>query len=95
MRPRTLALTIAAVAASAVATALLRLKRGGRSGERAAGTPRTWHCECGQAFRVAGTGRHRVYWRADAPDDDPVLSQRCPSCDRALPHEHEEVATPA
>ena len=55
-----------------------------RSGHEAAG-PELWRCECGQGFRVSGLERHRVFWLEDAPEDDPVLSGRCPSCDRPLP----------
>jgi hypothetical protein len=113
MRPQAVALTIAAGAASAVAAALvllkrlrgsgappallrlkrsrgsgappglLRLKRWRRSGAPAA-APETYRCACGEEFRVAGTGRHRVYWRAGAPDGEPLLEARCPSCDRPL-----------
>jgi hypothetical protein len=100
MRARPLALAIAAGAASAVAVALVRLKRplaeraksaAGRlgAGPSAAAEPETYRCDCGQEFRVSGTGRHRVYWLAGAPDDDPVLSPTCPSCDRPLPRESE------
>jgi hypothetical protein len=47
--------------------------------------PDTWTCACGTAFRVTGAGRHQVFWLADAPEDEPVMGDRCPSCDRALP----------
>jgi hypothetical protein len=51
--------------------------------------PREWSCACGQAFRVAGEDRHRLYWLVDAPPPDPVLDGSCPACGRPLPHEHE------
>jgi hypothetical protein len=84
MRSRTFALTVAAAAASAVAFALARLRRPAGNGRRP-GRPDAYRCACGQDFRVAGTGRHRVYWLRDAAEDDPVLSLRCPACDRPLP----------
>jgi hypothetical protein len=85
MRPRALAVTIAAGAASAVAVALLRLKRPRAGGADPTARPvETYRCACGEEFRVSGTGRHRVFWRAGAADDDPLLTARCPSCERAL-----------
>jgi hypothetical protein len=97
MRPRPVAIAIAGAAASAVAVALIRLRRPGSTGPAGAGRsaaarPETYRCECGQEFRVSGTGRHRVYWLAGAPDDDPVLSPACPSCDRPLPRDSEVSA---
>ena len=83
MRPRAVALTLAAGAASAVAVALLRLKRP-RAGAPGARSVETWRCDCGEELRVSGSGRHRVFWRAGAADDDPLLTARCPSCDRPL-----------
>jgi hypothetical protein len=44
-----------------------------------------WTCECGQAYRVTGQGRHRVYWPAGADKADAVLDQQCVSCKRPLP----------
>ena len=44
-----------------------------------------WRCECGQALLVSGQGRHQIYWLEDTDETDPVLSDRCPSCDRLLP----------
>ena len=93
MRSRTFALTLAAGAASAVGFALVRLGRHGASGRRSARHD-AHRCACGQDFRVAGTGRHRVYWLRDAAESDPVLSPRCPSCDRPLP-DTREAATGA
>jgi hypothetical protein len=89
MRPRAVALTRAADVASAAAAALLRLRRRRTSGARRARASETHRCECGEAFRVAGSGRHRVYWRAGAPDGEPLLAARCPSCDRPLRAERE------
>lgn len=43
-----------------------------------------WQCECGQGFLVAGQDRHQIYWLEGADESDPVLSDRCPSCDRPL-----------
>jgi hypothetical protein len=99
MRARPLALAIAAGATSAVALALVRLGRSRTPGTRrdraAAAGPQTHRCDCGQEFRVSGSGRHRVYWLAGAPDHDPVLSPQCPSCDRPLPHEADAAADQA
>jgi hypothetical protein len=102
MRARPFALAGAGAAASAVAIALIRLRRpiadrakgaAGRLGAGASASasaePETYRCDCGQEFRVAGIGRHRVYWLAGAPDDDPVLAPSCPACDRPLPRESE------
>ena len=43
-----------------------------------------FNCECGQAYRVVGEGRHRVFWLPDAAEDDPVLEDACPQCERRL-----------
>jgi hypothetical protein len=51
-----------------------------------------WQCACGQRYFVAGRDRHRIYWLEKAPESEPLLSETCPTCDRALPAEH-EVAT--
>jgi hypothetical protein len=87
-----------AAAASGVAYALSRLRRGGAARDRRRG-PQAEHqehrCECGQLFHVSGTGRHRVYWLPDASPRDPVLSDDCPSCGRPLPHERQEAGAPA
>jgi hypothetical protein len=56
-----------------------------RGAEPRAPEPEIWTCACGTAFRVAGAGRHQVLWLADAPEDEPVLGDHCPSCDRPLP----------
>ncbi len=44
-----------------------------------------WQCACGQRYRVSGAERHRVYWLIDADESDPVMTGRCPNCDRGLP----------
>ena len=46
-----------------------------------------WSCECGQAYRVSGEGRHRVHWPADAAAKDPVLDGVCVDCGRDLPRD--------
>jgi hypothetical protein len=106
MRPRVLALTVAGGAAAAVAVALVRMRPAGlraalpsvpalprrQASDGAAAEPETFRCDCGQEFRVSGTGRHRVYWLAGAGEDDPVLSPQCPSCDRPLPRDSETTA---
>jgi hypothetical protein len=88
MRPRTFALAVvAATAAAVVAIALLRLKGPVWRRPCSGAAPEPYRCDCGQAFRVAGSGRHRVYWIADAPQGDPLMADRCPACDRPLPRE--------
>ena len=89
-----------AVAASGVAYALSRLRRGGAAHDRDRRRGRSaehqeHRCECGQVFHVSGTGRHRVYWLPDASPRDPVLSDDCPSCGRPLPHERQEAGASA
>jgi hypothetical protein len=84
MDTRRTAATAAAlvVALAATAGAVAWRRRGGRSRLE----PQTeWTCACGQQFRVSGTGRHRVYWLAEASAADPVVGERCPACDRAFP----------
>lgn len=44
-----------------------------------------WTCECGQAYRVSGEGRHRVFWLEGAAANDPVIGSVCPECERELP----------
>jgi len=85
MRARTFAFAIAAGGGSAVAIALARLKPPQLASlRRRAAEPERYRCACGQEFRFTGRGRHRVYWLEGAPKDDPVLSPRCPACDRPL-----------
>src|SRR4051812_16573496 len=92
-------------AASGVAVALLRMRRGGASpasdgapeplGAGDSGAEQEYRCECGQEFRVTGAGRHRVYWLPDADPSDPVLSPGCPNCDRPLPRDAPVTGAPA
>jgi hypothetical protein len=74
---------IGAAAAAGVAGILARRTR--RLARPAARERARWRCECGQDYAVSGRDRHRVYWIAGAEEDDPVLSGRCPRCDRPLP----------
>jgi ribosomal protein S27AE len=48
---------------------------------------RTYSCpKCGHALRVAGLGRHRVYFElSDEPLNDPVMDRACPECGHGLP----------
>jgi hypothetical protein len=83
-----LVLAAAATAAAGVGFALSRLRRPDTApADRPREAVEEVRCDCGQAFRVTGMGRHRVFWLADAAHDDPILSRRCPSCDRPLPGE--------
>jgi hypothetical protein len=95
--PRLAALLAAVVALGAAGAALLRRRGKGPEDLRAApGSPpsqeaatnvvqQEWTCQCGQAYRVSGEGRHRIYWLPDAPVSDPVTEGRCVSCERELP----------
>jgi hypothetical protein len=47
-----------------------------------------WTCECGQVFRIAGEGRHTLFWLPAAPVSHPLLEDRCPNCDRSLLGQH-------
>jgi hypothetical protein len=78
--------TVAAAVAGALA-AVVRARRTGRSPRQAPDGRARWRCACGQDYLVAGRDRHRVYWIAGADESDPVLSDRCPRCDRPLPAE--------
>jgi hypothetical protein len=54
--------------------------------------PQRYTCECGREYRTSGAGRHRVYWPADARENEPVLGDACPECGAALPAEPEGAA---
>ena len=81
---RILALAAAGVSLAAAVAGLVRRRRA-RSGAQPREALRDERCECGQEFRVAGAGRHVVFWVAGAPEDDPVLGGDCPRCGRGLP----------
>ena len=89
IKPGSTAVAVGAIAGLATAAcAVVRRRKaqvGARGSADASGAEREWQCACGQAFRVAGVERHRVFWVAGAPEDDPVLGDRCPSCERPLP----------
>ena len=76
--------------AAGVAAAVARLKR------RPRGTgievQDTYACGCGAQYRMSGMDRHRVFWPAGASESDPVLGDRCLSCDAPLPGGHETAA---
>jgi hypothetical protein len=100
MHRRTAVLALAGAAASGVAIALSRLgvrarnRSGSGSGSGAGTEVQEYTCDCGQVFRVVGSGRHRVYWLVDASENDPVLEAACPNCERALPRDQDlETAT--
>jgi len=76
---------VAAFAAAAVGAGLgaRRPRRRAATGPQARmRTPD--HCQCGQELLTVGRGRHRVFWLAGAPADEPLLEQRCPNCGSAL-----------
>lgn len=70
--------------AAAAVGLVLGWRRADRRG-RATEPFEVWTCDCGQPYRVAGKGRHRVYWREGAPQADPVLGTACVNCERPLP----------
>jgi hypothetical protein len=74
----------------------LSARRGARTaGARPQPAREPWRCECGQDFLVAGRDRHRIYWLQGAAESEPLLGDRCPSCDRPLPAEHQAGAAVA
>ena len=66
----------------------LREKLPGGEDTGAATEPTEFTCECGATYRFTGEGRHRVYWKADASKDDPVLDGQCVECGKPLPGHH-------
>jgi hypothetical protein len=87
----TAALITVAAGAAAAAWRAARRRRGAAAGTPSS-APTTWTCACGQPMRSTGAGRHRVHWLADAPESDPILGNRCPSCDRLLPADDAAVS---
>jgi hypothetical protein len=72
--------------AAAGATAQrLRPGSAGRGRTASPAVQETFTCECGQAYRVSGTGRHRLYWPEGAGERDALLTPECVSCERPLP----------
>jgi hypothetical protein len=90
-------LAAAVAGAAALAAAGIRLAKRGASPSPSprddrpvepspAAAETTYICgECGAEYRVSGTDRHRIYWPAGAPEDEPVMGDRCVSCDAPLP----------
>ncbi len=91
MRGIAIGATVAVAVAAAGAVAFFARRRRPGDAPRVA-ERREWRCRCGQAYRVSGTDRHRVYWPADADESEPVMDGRCVSCEAPLPAEHERVA---
>ncbi len=83
-RATPVAIALGVVVAVAVAVWRAIATRRARDRDTAAGAVQ-WTCACGQRFRVSGAGRHRVLWLQDAAPGDPVLGDRCPTCDRVFP----------
>jgi hypothetical protein len=77
-------IAVAAALAAAVGAAGKRLAGRGTGSSWSPPDP-TYTCRCGAEYRVSGTDRHRVYWPAGAPDDAPVLGERCVECEAPLP----------
>jgi hypothetical protein len=95
-RLQALLAALVALGGAGVALGLRRRGRGGQDLRAAPGSPpsqeaatkvvqQEWTCQCGQAYRVSGEGRHRIYWLPDAPVSDPVTTGRCANCERELP----------
>jgi hypothetical protein len=83
--PRSVALAVVAAAATLAGfVAGRRLVERARAGSGRGAPAERWTCACGQVFRVRGADRHRVYWPVDAPESEPVLDGRCPTCERPL-----------
>jgi hypothetical protein len=78
--------------AVAVALAAAIGAAGARLGRRDRGSgievPTTYRCRCGAEYRLTGVDRHRVYWPAGAPEDEPLLGDRCTNCGAPLPSRH-------
>ena len=64
---------------------------GGRGGRFRRDKRPRFICECGQAYRVTGVDRHRVYWPEKAEADGPVVGDTCVACDRQLPAGHDSA----
>jgi hypothetical protein len=94
MQRRVVVPALVAAVASAVAYALVRLRRPGGGNRRRGPEPPDYRCQCGQRFLVSGVGRHRVYWLPEASPGDPLLAAQCPRCERRLPREHEGAPAP-
>ena len=96
-------LAVAAALAAGIAGVLGRRRGsgsggGGSSAQRLAGRFRRdkrprYTCECGQAYRVTGVDRHRVYWPEGAERTEPVLGDACVKCERPLPVGHDTAVT--
>lgn len=41
-------------------------------------------CECGNAYRVSGAGRHRVIWPEGSDEREALLEEECLECGRPL-----------
>lgn len=95
MHRRNVVIALAGLAASGVAYALSRMNRRRRAGahDRPPEEIQAYTCACGQVFRMTGAGRHRVYWLAEAAENDPILGHQCPSCDRELPRDQDVTLT--
>jgi hypothetical protein len=81
-RLRLVVLALCAAVAGAVGRRIITRRRGDASDSAPSQEPVT--CACGARYRVVGTGRHRVYWPADADERDALMSSECPECGRRL-----------
>jgi hypothetical protein len=78
-------IAVAVALAAAIAAARSRQRARDTGGGLERSEDQTYTCDCGTPYRVSGTDRHTVYWPAGAPDGEPVLGDRCVTCDAPLP----------
>ena len=79
---RLIVLALCGAVAGAVGRRIITRRRADAAGSARGDEPLT--CACGAQYRVVGTGRHRVYWPADADERGALMSSECPECGRSL-----------
>jgi|tagenome__1003787_1003787.scaffolds.fasta_scaffold16907664_1 hypothetical protein len=79
---RLIVLALCGAVAGAVGHRIITRRRADAAGSADAHESLT--CACGAQYRVVGTGRHRVYWPADADERGALMSSECPECGRSL-----------
>jgi len=85
---------VAATLLAAIAGLAGRRRKGAAGGGRFRQDERpAYTCECGQAYRVTGVDRHRVYCPEGAARDEPVMDDTCIACDRPLPVGHDTAVS--
>lgn len=85
MTVRQLRLTVLALVGAVAGAVAGRIVSRRRAGNASPEVPeQRWTCACGAAYRVVGSGRHRVYWPLDGEQREAVMSSECPNCGRPL-----------